>query len=45
MAADKLVPAVLAEIILFAVAFFPVPGYAGATATGHLTSMVIRMTS
>jgi hypothetical protein len=36
VAADKLVPAVLAEIILFAVAFFPIPGYAGAIATGAL---------
>jgi hypothetical protein len=36
MAADELATAVFAEVVLRTVAFFPVPGYAGAMTTGHV---------
>jgi hypothetical protein len=38
MVADKLTTAIFAEVILFTVAFFPVPGYVGVMAMGTLDS-------
>jgi hypothetical protein len=45
MAADELTSALGAPVILFAVVFFPVSGYVGTMATGHLISMVINIIS
>jgi hypothetical protein len=45
MLADELAAALGTAIILFAVAFFTISGYAGTVGIGHMISMVIDMIS